>query len=69
MTVAQPNPNAQVARGQDIGPIERENQEHLGGPHADALDGGQRLGDRLIIPGIVEFIERDLPDWRPPRPG
>ena len=41
MTVAQADPHAQVARGQDVGPIEREDQEHLGRPDADPLDGGQ----------------------------
>ncbi len=35
--------HAQVARGQDVGPIESEDQEHLGGPDADPLDGGECL--------------------------
>jgi hypothetical protein len=39
--------------------VEREHEEHVGRPLADALDGGQ-LADHLAVRQVVEPVELDL---------
>src|SRR3954469_3751113 len=49
----------EVTRGQDIGPVEGEHEEHVGGPLADPLDGGQ-LADDLLVGQLREAVELEL---------
>ena len=69
VAVSQADPHAQVARGQDVGPVEREDQEHLGRPDADPLDRGERLGDRLRRPRSRRTRRAGPARRRRPRPG
>ena len=48
--------NPEIAGGQDVVPAQGEDQEHVGGPHADALDLGQAL-DHLLVRKRRQFLE------------
>ena len=48
--------DAQVAEGEDVGADQDEHEEHFGGPHADAVDGGEG-GDDLVVGHGGEFLE------------
>ena len=45
----QANAHAEVADGQNVGAVEREDEEHLGGPAADAFDGSQAFDDFFVV--------------------
>jgi hypothetical protein len=40
--------HAEIAHGQHVGPAQREDQKHMRGPYADALDVGER-GDDFFV--------------------
>src|ERR1017187_10725674 len=52
--------DAQVARGQDVGPLQGEDQEHVSGPDADAFDLGEAEDD-LVVGQSGEIREHQLP--------
>jgi hypothetical protein len=58
--VAQGDADPEVADRQDVGPVQREDQEHLRRPDADPLDRDQPGDDRVILPG-VHLVEGDRP--------
>jgi VWFA-related protein len=49
----------EVAGGEDIGAAEGEDEKHVGGPDADAPDGGQ-MGDDIIVGHRGEGAEADF---------
>src|SRR3954451_6327981 len=49
----------EVTRGQDVGPVQGEHEEHVGGPLPDALDRGE-LGDDLLVGELGEPVELQL---------
>ena len=51
--------DAEVAAGEDVGPFEVEDQEHLGSPLAEAADGDDLL-DHLLVAELVEPLQLQL---------
>src|SRR5947209_17381794 len=43
-----------------VGPAEVEDQEHVGGPLPEALDG-RKLGGDLLVGELAQPLERELP--------
>src|SRR6188768_3183499 len=51
--------DAEVAAGEDVGALQVEEQEHLGGPAAEAADGDDLL-DHLLVIQLLEPVELEL---------
>ena len=51
--------DAEVAAGEDVGPLEVEDQEHLGGPLAEAAHRDDLL-DHLLVGELVEAVQLQL---------
>jgi len=51
--------HAEVSRGQNVWAFQGEHEEHMDGPDADALHGGQRFDD-LVVGHFVEGQEIDF---------